>query len=34
MNIIDNSDEEILAPLIEEDSTAFAQEAGITPGCE
>ncbi|WP_135506536.1 ABC transporter substrate-binding protein [Roseovarius aestuariivivens] len=27
------SDQEILAPLVEEDSQAFAAENGITPGC-
>ncbi|WP_238364865.1 ABC transporter substrate-binding protein [Mesobacterium pallidum] len=27
------SDQEVLAPLVEEDSTAFANEAGIEPGC-
>ncbi len=27
------SDQEILAPLVEEDSTAFAAENNITPGC-
>ncbi len=27
-------DEEVIAPLIEEDSMAFAEENGITPGCD
>ncbi|MGH1370120.1 MAG: ABC transporter substrate-binding protein [Maritimibacter sp.] len=28
------SDQEVLAPLVAEDSAAFAAEAGITPGCD
>jgi hypothetical protein len=27
------SDQDIIQPLVEQDSMAFAKEAGITPGC-
>lgn len=29
----EGSDQDVIQPLIEEDSAAFAAESGITPGC-